>query len=143
MRALGLDLGERRIGVAVSDSDGTLATPVEVVTRTRDRSGDHRRLAALVREWEADTVVVGLPLSLDGSVGPAARGVLDEVAQLEAVLDVPVVTQDERLTTVTAQRSLREGGLDARAGRKVVDMVAASVLLQSWLDGPARSEEPR
>lgn len=134
MRALGLDLGARRIGVAVSDAAGKVATPVEVVTRTADRRGDLRRLVSLVQEWEAEVVVVGLPLSLDGSLGPAARGVLDEVARLEEVLDVPVVTRDERLTTVTAQRNLHEGGLDTKASRNVVDMVAASILLQAWLD---------
>jgi putative Holliday junction resolvase len=134
VRALGLDLGAKRIGVAVSDDAGTVATPLEVVQRTGDRRGDHRRLAALASEWEVDVVVVGLPLSLDGRTGPAASGVLAEVRQLEGVLGVPVATQDERLTTVTAQRQLHDQGLDARASRKVVDMVAASVLLQSWLD---------
>ena len=135
MRALGIDLGSKRIGVAVSDDGGTVATPLEVVARTGDRRRDHRRLVGLAEEWEVGVLVVGLPLSLDGSVGPAAQGVLDEVEALRDVSPVPVATYDERLTTVTAERQLAEGALDSRARRKVVDMVAAAVLLQAWLDG--------
>ena len=135
MRALGIDLGSRRIGVAVSDEDGTVATPIEVVARSGDRAGDHRRLLSLAEEWEVGILVVGLPLSLDGSVGPAARDVLEEVDRLRDLSPVPVDTYDERLTTVTAERYLADQDLDARARRKVVDMVAAAVLLQAWLDG--------
>ena len=87
-----------------------------------------------VEEAEADCVVVGLPLSLDGSVGPAAEKALAEVERLGAVLGVPVETYDERLTTVTAERVLREQGVTGRRRRQVVDQVAPSVLLQAWLD---------
>lgn len=132
MRAVGIDLGSKRIGVAVSS--GTLATPYEVVARSGDVRRDHRAIAALVAETEAEVVVVGLPLSLDGSEGPAARAVRIEVEQLAATLDVPVETYDERLTTVTADRQLMEQGMNASARRRVVDKVAASVLLQAWLD---------
>lgn len=134
MRALGLDIGSRRIGVALSDSAGTLATPYEVVQRTGDRRQDHRRIAALVAEAEAEVVVVGLPLSLDGSQGPAADAVIAEADELRAALDVPVVLWDERLSTVEAERRLRATGLTGRARRRVVDQVAATVILQSWLD---------
>lgn len=134
MRALGLDLGERRIGVAVSDSAGTVATPVEVLVRSGDRPGDHRRIAALVDEWEAEVVVVGVPYGLDGGIGPAAERMLAEAAELGDRLGVGVETYDERLTTVTAERSLMDSRLDGKARRQVVDMVAAAVLLQSWLD---------
>lgn len=134
MRALGIDLGAKRIGVAVSDSAGTVATPIEVVPRSGDRRRDHRRLLDLAAEWEVEILVVGLPLSLDGSVGPAASGALDEVEALRDLSPVPVDTYDERLTTVTAERALSEMDLDARARRKVVDQVAAAVLLQAWLD---------
>lgn len=133
-RALGIDLGAKRIGVALSDSAGTLATPYEVVARSGDRARDHRRIAALAEEAGAEAVVVGLPLSLDGSVGPVARAALDEADELAAALDVPVHTHDERLTTVTAERDLLAQGMRAPARRKVVDKVAAAVLLQSWLD---------
>lgn len=136
-----MDLGTRRIGVALSDSEGTLALPYEVLTRTRDRAGDHRRLAELVREAEAEVVVVGLPLSLDGSIGPAARRALAEVEELRRALGVPVETYDERLTTVSAERALREMNMNAQARRKVVDKVAASVILQGWLDQRRSGED--
>ena len=138
MRALGLDLGAKRIGVAVSDGDGRVATPVEVVHRTGDRRGEHRTLAALAAEWEVEVVVVGIPYSLDGSTGPMARAMAAEAVELERVLGdqpgVPVETYDERLTTVTAERALREQNLRGPQRRKVVDMVAAAVMLQAWLD---------
>ncbi len=142
-RALGLDLGSRRIGVAVSDAAGAVATPYEVVERVGDRTREHARLLALAEETGAVVIVVGLPLSLDGSLGPAARGVLEEVDELAARTPLPVRTYDERLTTVSAERALRAGGVKGRDRRKVVDQVAAAVLLQAWLDGlPRRDPEP-
>jgi putative holliday junction resolvase len=144
VRAVGIDLGSRRIGVALSDSAGTLALPYEVVQRSGDRRRDHRRLAELVAEAEAEVLVVGIPYSLDGSVGPTARRYLAETEELRATIGVPVETYDERLTTVTAERSLRDTQLSGPARRKVVDQVAAAVMLQSWLDGRAgREERPR
>lgn len=134
MRALGIDLGTKRIGVALSDSAGTLATPYEVVPRSGDRARDHRRIAALAEEAGAQCLVVGLPLSLDGSVGPAAQAALDEAAELAEATGLPVETWDERLTTVTADRDLMALDMKAPARRRVVDKVAASVLLQAWLD---------
>ena len=133
-RAVALDIGTRRIGVALSDSGGTVATPYEVVTRSGDRTRDHGRIAAVVAEADATIVVVGLPLSLDGSVGPAAEAILAEVDELRAALEVPVVTWDERLSTVEAERSLRVMGVRKGQRRQVVDQVAATVILQSWLD---------
>jgi putative Holliday junction resolvase len=133
-RAVALDIGTRRIGVALSDSGGTVATPYEVVTRSGDRSTDHRRIAALVKEAGAAVVVVGLPLSLDGSVGPAAQAILAEVDELRGVLPVSVVTWDERFSTVEAQRSLHAMRVRKGRHRRVVDQVAATVILQSWLD---------
>jgi putative Holliday junction resolvase len=133
-RVLGLDPGTKRIGVAVSDDQRRVATPLEVVARTGDAASDNRAIAALVEEWEATLVVVGLPLSLSGERGPAAQRVLDEVEALRATLPVPVETYDERLTTVTAERSLVEQRMRADARRQVVDKVAAAVLLQAWLD---------
>ena len=133
-RAVALDLGTRRIGVAASDPGRVLASPRTTLERSGDLALDHRRIAALVAEEEATTVVVGLPLSLDGSIGPAARAVLDEVVDLAAVLRVPVVTHDERFTTVTAHEQLRAAGMGGRRRRSVVDQQAATVLLQDWLD---------
>ena len=134
MRALGLDLGSKRIGVAVSDLSGTIASPLTVVARSRSRRHDHATLAALVREEEADVVVVGLPRSLSGDLGPAARGVLEEVEVLATVVGVPVETYDERLSTVAAEAALRESGVRGPARRQIVDKVAAAVILQGWLD---------
>jgi putative Holliday junction resolvase len=135
MRALGLDLGSKRIGVAVSDDDGRVATPIDTIIRSRAGRGvDHQAVAGLVEEWDAGVVVVGLPLSLDGSEGPAARAVRDEVVELEADLTVPVETIDERFTTVTADQQLRQQGVRGKSRTAVIDRAAAAVLLQSWLD---------
>lgn len=132
---LALDLGAKRIGVAVSDADERVATPVTVVERHRDRARLHRSLADLVEEWEAEAVVVGLPIDLRGEEGPAAAGVRAECRDLEPVLGVPVHLHDERMTTRIADRALRErGDLDGRQRRQVIDMAAAAVILQDWLD---------
>ncbi|MEZ5141885.1 MAG: Holliday junction resolvase RuvX [Acidimicrobiales bacterium] len=135
MRVLGIDLGSKRIGVAVSDGDGRVATPLTVVDRCGDVARDHRRIGELAREWEAEALVVGLPLSLDGSEGPAATAARREADALGDATGLPVATYDERLTTVTAEQRLVEQGLDARQRRAVVDKVAAAVMLQAWLDG--------
>lgn len=135
---VGIDLGTKRIGVAVSDSGGRLATPYAVVDRGPDPAAHRRRLAALVEELEAERAVVGLPLSMDGSIGPAAKAALEEVGHLREVLGVPVETFDERLTTVSADRSLMQNKMKAGARRRVVDKVAAAVMLQAWLDSQER-----
>lgn len=132
MRAIGVDLGTKRIGVSLSA--GALATPYEVVQRSGDTARDHARLAALVEEAGAEVVVVGLPLSLDGSVGPAAERALGETEELRARLDVPVETWDERLSTVSAEHALRAQNVRGPARRELVDKIAASVILQAWLD---------
>ena len=134
MRALGLDLGSRRIGVAISDSNGTIASPIETLNRAKDHAADHRAVAGLVEEWGAGVVVVGLPLSLDGSTGPAASSALAEVDELRRALTVPVETHDERFTTVTADHQLREQGVRGKKRTAVIDQAAAAVLLQSWLE---------
>ncbi|HEY8093719.1 MAG TPA: Holliday junction resolvase RuvX [Acidimicrobiales bacterium] len=131
---LALDLGSKRIGVAVSDRSGTIATPLTVVARSGDVARDHARIAALVAEEEAVRVVVGLPLSLDGSLGPAAKAARSEAEALAQVVPVPVESFDERLTTVTAERALMEANMRGQDRRQVVDKVAAAVMLQAWLD---------
>jgi len=140
VRAIGLDLGTRRIGVAVSDPGGVLATPYAVIDRSGDEATDHRRILDLAGEVGAEHIVVGLPLSLDGSVGPAATAALAEVERLSATTDLPVDTYDERLTTVTADRHLRAQHRHGRARRRVIDQAAAAVMLQAWLD--ARGARP-
>ena len=134
MRALGVDLGEKRIGIAVSDSNGKVATPLQVIIRSKSIKQDHKKICDLVDEWEVDIVVVGMPYSLNGSKGLAAKTVEKEVKELSSALEVPVATQDERLTTAIAAKELAIQGLDSKKQRKVIDQVAASVILQSWLD---------
>jgi putative Holliday junction resolvase len=132
---LALDLGSKRVGVAVSDATATLASPAATVERSGDVERDRSRIAALVTDEAAGLVLVGLPLNMDGSDGPAAAAARAEAEALGAVLGVPVVLVDERLTTVTADRVLLEQGLRAPERRRRVDRAAAAVLLQAWLDG--------
>ena len=135
---MGIDLGSRRIGVAVSDSGGTLASPRTTVLRTNDAAADRRALVSLVLEAEAGVVVIGLPLSLRGERGTAARAAEAEAADLAALLEpegVEVELFDERLTTVSAHAALAKTGKSSRQRRSVVDRSAAAVLLQAWLDG--------
>jgi putative holliday junction resolvase len=134
VRVMALDLGSKRIGVAVSDASGTIATPLTVLQRTGTHRRDHQAVAALVAEEEAVRLIVGLPLSLDGSVGAAARAALAEADELASVVGVPVETFDERMTTTSAHTILQPR-LRAKARRLVVDKVAAAVILQTWLDG--------
>jgi len=134
VRALGIDLGSKRIGVALANSEGTVATPYEVVVRSGDRLRDHARIAALAEEADAVQLVVGLPLSLDGSIGPAAASALLEADELAEATGLPVATWDERFTTITADQQLMVQSMKADARRRVVDKVAASVMLQGWLD---------
>jgi len=140
VRALGIDLGSKRIGIAVSDISGTIASGLTTVHRLKNRRQDHAEIAKLVRDEECEVVVVGLPLSLDGSHGPAARRATIEAKQLSSVVGVPVEMYDERFTTVTAERGLLEAGLDAKQRRQVVDKVAAAVMLQAWLDNRKNTE---
>jgi putative holliday junction resolvase len=137
VRVLALDLGSKRVGVAVSDATATLASPATTLERSGDPARDHARVAALVDEEEAALVLVGLPLNMDGSHGPAAQAAQAEAEALGAVLAVPVVLVDERLTTVTADRALLARGLRAPQRRRLVDRTAAAVMLQAWLDGAA------
>ena len=133
-RRLGVDVGTVRIGVAVSDPDGILATPVETVRR--DRSNKHlRRLAQLADDLEAVEVVVGLPRTLADRSGPSARDAVELAEQLASrIAPTPVRLSDERLTTVSAQRSLREAGIRAKGQRAMIDQAAAVGILQNWLD---------
>jgi putative pre-16S rRNA nuclease len=134
VRVLALDLGTRRIGVAISDFTGTVASPLTVLERSKSLRNDHERIAAVVRKEEAELVVVGLPLSLSGEEGPAARAARTEANALATLVGVPIETFDERLTTVTAERALTEAGVRGRVRRQLVDKVAAAVILQAFLD---------
>lgn len=133
-RRLGVDVGDARIGVASSDPDGLLATPVETVPG-RDVPAAQRRLADLVAEYEPLEVVVGLPRSLGGGEGPAAakvRGFADTLAR--KITPVPVRLVDERMSTVTATQGMRASGVSSKRGRSRVDQAAAVVILQNALE---------
>jgi putative Holliday junction resolvase len=130
---IGVDVGSVRIGIARSDPGGVLASPVETVRRGK---GDLERIAAIVSEFEAVEVIVGLPTSLSGREGPAAAAARQFAVRLANLLPPGTVRlHDERLTTVTAESGLRELGIRGKARRKVVDQAAAVVLLQAALDG--------
>lgn len=136
-RRLGVDVGTVRIGVATSDPDGVLATPVETVARDHRKNSDKhvRRLAQLAAELDVVEVVVGLPRTLADRAGPSALDALEVADALAVRIDpIPVRLADERLTTVSAQRSLREAGVRAKGQKAMIDQVAAVGILQSWLD---------
>jgi putative holliday junction resolvase len=134
-RVVSLDLGSKRIGVACTDVTQLLASPLEVLQRRGDQAADHAAIRRLVvDECEAVRVVIGLPISLNGELGKAAQLIMSEVEVLKLVLPVPVELFDERFTTTTAHASMMERKMNAQARRKVVDKVAAAVLLQTWLE---------
>ena len=136
-RILGLDLGDVRIGVAISDADRRLALPLGTVHT--GAPSDLRAIASLVREHEVTLVVVGHPLLLSGKAGARARHAEAFAEALGGFLGMPVVLHDERLTTVEADRALREAGASGRDRRRVVDRSAAAILLQAYLDGLPRA----
>jgi putative Holliday junction resolvase len=131
-RILGVDFGRARIGIAVSDELGLLAHPVKTIPMSRDAA---KEIGEIVREKNVERVVIGLPRHMDGSVGEAASEVLAFAARLRTLLPCQVVTWDERLTTIAANRALRDGGQKTRDSRKIVDQVAAQMILQGYLDG--------
>ena len=133
MRLLALDVGDVRIGVAVSDETRTLASGLKTL-RSRGPRQDAQQVAALVREQAASEVVVGLPLRLDGTPGPQAEKVLAFVERLRRSLPVPVITRDERLTSVAAEERLAEAGVRGRERKRRIDQAAACVILQELLD---------
>jgi putative pre-16S rRNA nuclease len=133
-RVLALDVGSRRLGVAVSDPTGTVASPLATIPR-RTAAEDAAALAALAAEHDATIVVAGLPVTLAGGEGPAARAVRAYLDELRPRLPgIRFELADERLSTAAAERALVGGGVRRRDRRKVVDQVAASVFLQTWLD---------
>jgi putative Holliday junction resolvase len=137
---LGLDPGERRIGVALAVAGSGLAVPLATVARAGDWAGELRELAAAHR---VSTLVVGLPVSLDGSEGPAAAAARGFARLAGERLGLPVEFMDERLSTVSAGRSLAEAGASGRRRRASVDRSAAAVILQAWLDGGRHREAVR
>jgi putative Holliday junction resolvase len=133
VRLLALDIGEKRIGVAVSDPSGTVASPLTVLDAPRTMATGED-LMRLIEEYEVEAVIVGLPLSMDGSEGPQAERVRRAASRLAGFLRVPVEFADERLSSVQASRALGSGGVTSRRARGSVDKIAASIFLQSYLD---------
>jgi putative Holliday junction resolvase len=138
-RILAFDFGRARIGVAISDELQLLAHPLETISANKQAAA---RLAEIVREKNVDRVVAGMPRQMNGQIGTAASEVLAFLEKLRAILPCPIVTWDERLTTVAAHRALRDAGKKTRQTRGYVDQVAAQMILQSYLDSRAQENEP-
>jgi putative Holliday junction resolvase len=139
MRILGLDYGSRRIGVAICDELGMTAQGVATIGR-RNREADLGAIDDLVRRYGVEQIVIGYPLRLDGSEGIQCEKVKRFIRRLEARLSLPVIRWDETLSTSEAQELLRQGGVRREKRRGIVDRVAASVILQGYLDANARGE---
>lgn len=133
MRALALDIGEVRVGVAVSDPAGRVASPVCVLPAAEVLS-HARTFVRVLEDWEPDVVVCGRPMTLAGEEGPQAERIMAQARAIAERCDLPLEFADERLSSAEAKRILREQGLNERSMRGKVDMVAASLFLQSWLD---------
>ena len=132
-RILGLDIGEVRIGVALSDPMRIIASPHSLI-ETRSPQKDAEAIDAVAREVEAVRIVAGIPLNLEGKPGPQATKVLEFLEKLRAVVDIEVVTQDERFSTAASERTLREARVKRKKRKKIIDKVAASHILQTYLD---------
>ncbi|OIP66696.1 MAG: Holliday junction resolvase RuvX [Nitrospirae bacterium CG_4_9_14_3_um_filter_53_35] len=139
MRILGLDLGDKTIGVAVSDELGITAQPLKTIRR-KEITADLNALQDLIREYQAECLVVGLPMNMNGSLGPAARKAMNMVEKLEG-FNIPVITQDERLTTVMVERMMIQGDVRRERRKKVINQVAAALILQGYLDRRAREHQ--
>jgi len=137
MRILGLDFGDRRIGVALSDPMEIMASALTVVENTA-KTDVIAQIISIARENEAERIVVGLPTSLDGSLGPQAKKVQGFVEALSVGTDIPVITWDERFSTVDAERVLVEAGVKREKRKKHRDSVAAAFILQGYLDSVSR-----
>jgi putative Holliday junction resolvase len=135
-RALGIDHGEARIGLAISDELNMLAHPLETI-HLKEVADPVAHIAAIVTSKDIGQIILGLPRNMDGSYGPAAEKVRAFAEKLRAVCTCPVKLWDERLTSVAAQRSLHEAGRNVKESRKVIDQVAAQLILQGWLDSQA------
>lgn len=139
MRAMALDIGEVRVGIAVSDADGRVASPVCVLPAAEvlSNAGTFRRV---VSDWEPEVLVCGRPMTLAGEDGPQAERIERQANEIAAACDLPLELVDERLSSAEAKRSLRAQGMSERQMRGKIDMVAASLFLQSWLDARSQSK---
>ena len=135
-RALGIDLGEARIGVAVSDELGMLAHPVETIV-VKDTPDPLGRVVQIAKDQDVSHIIIGLPKNMDGTTGAAAEKTRAFADKLREKVECIVKLWDERLTTVAAQRYLHDAGRNAKQSRAVIDQVAAQIILQGWLDAQA------
>ena len=133
MRVLAIDIGDRRIGFAISDPDERVASPVCVLDAQEVFSGG-ASFRRLLEDWEPELLLCGLPYTLSGEEGPQAKHIRKQAAQIGKIAHLPVEFTDERLSSQEAKRSLHESGLSEREMRGRVDMIAASLFLQAWLD---------
>lgn len=133
MRAMGLDVGDKTIGVAVSDLLGLTAQGLETIRRT-NKKADYARIGELIKEKDVSKIIVGLPKNMNGSIGPQGEKVLEFVEGLKNRFKVEIILWDERLTTVAAERSLIEADMRREKRKTVIDMVAATYILQGYLD---------
>ncbi len=138
MRLMGLDVGDKRIGIALSDEGFVIASPKETLERHGNRK-DIAHLLDLAQREDVSEILVGMPLSLNGSEGPQAQKVGRFIEALRAETDIPVTTWDERLTTVSAERALLEGDVSRAKRKKTIDRVAAALILQGYLDSKRES----
>jgi putative Holliday junction resolvase len=141
MRILGLDVGTKRIGIAISDELGWTAHGIKTLHRGNGES-DLGKIHDIAREYRVEKIVVGLPTNMNGSLGPQAEMVLGFVQELREILDLPIITWDERLSTVEATKMLIRADLSRKKRKRKVDMTAAIIILQSYLDSLARKENP-
>jgi len=135
MAIIGLDVGDKHIGIAMAV--GTIAVPVAVIGRTQEEQ-DLERIAALTKDYETELIVIGLPRSMDGSIGAQAELVLEFAKSLANYIDIPIDMCDERLTTVTADRLMQESGTKRKKRKENIDAMAAAVILQAYIDGKNR-----
>ena len=133
MRILGIDFGDARIGVAVSDEMGWTAQGLTTIHRTNQQK-DFEALGKVIKQYQPEQIILGLPRNMDGSIGPQARKVMDFAEKLSARFNIPVIEWDERFSTLGAEKYLQEAELTPRARKKVIDKVAASFILQGYLN---------
>lgn len=138
MRILGIDPGEKRIGLALSDPTGIFAQPLMVLERGAKLRRDLRAIAALCREHEVEEIVIGLPLDMSGREGEKALEARAFADRLRETTGLPVVEWDERLSTVAAERALIEGRVRRKRRKQVIDKTAAALILSSYLDSRSR-----
>lgn len=141
MRILGLDYGEKRIGVAVSDPLGFTAQGVVVITRSKDIGKDIAELKSIINKYGVEEIVMGLPITMKGEVGSSAKAVLEFVDKVKIALNLPIITWDERFSTAAAERVLIEADLSRAKRKKVIDKEAAVFMLQGYLDSKRKNDE--